>query len=96
MDELVVDFAALRSLASGIDRRIEEIKALLDDLGRQVSALTDLWDGAASDGFRRAQADWFAAADDLRVRLADLRDMVLTAHDNHADAVRTNTLMWRV
>jgi WXG100 family type VII secretion target len=96
VNRLVVDFSELRSLAVGIDKQVEDIEGLLDNLGKQVAALTELWDGAAADGFRRTQADWFTAADDLRVRLAGLRDMVVTAHDNHAGAVRANTRMWRV
>jgi WXG100 family type VII secretion target len=96
VEQLFVNFAELRGLAGGIDRQLEEIEALLDNLGKQIAALTELWDGAAAEGFRRTQADWFAAAGDLRVRLASLREMVVTAHDNHAGAVRTNTQMWRV
>ena len=96
MHELVVDFAGLRSLASGIGTVIDEIERLLDELGQQVRDLTGLWEGAASDGFRRTQADWLAAAGDLHVRLCAVRDLVVTAHDNHATAVRANTAMWRV
>lgn len=96
MDGLVVDFAALRSLAVGIDRRISDIEGLLDDLNKKVAGLTELWDGASAEGFRRTQAEWFAAAEDLRTQLAGLRDMVVTAHNNHAGAVRANTSVWRV
>jgi WXG100 family type VII secretion target len=96
VDGLIVDFAGLRTLVAGIDKSIEEIEGLLDDLGRTINTLTELWAGSAAEGFRRTQADWFAAADDLRARLAGLRDMVVTAHDNHASAVRTNTKMWRM
>ena len=96
MDGLIVDFAELRALAVGIDKRIVDIEGVLGGLGEQIAVLTDLWDGAAAEGFRRTQADWFAAAGDLRVRLVGLRDMVVTAHDNHAGAVRVNTKMWRV
>lgn len=95
MDKLVVDFAGLRTLVGGIDRRIEEIERLLGDLGERIEGLTGLWQGAASEGFRRTQADWFAAADDLRSRLAGLRGLVVTAHDNHAGAVRDNVTIWR-
>ncbi|MFL6140433.1 MAG: WXG100 family type VII secretion target [Labedaea sp.] len=96
MDGLVVDFASLRALAVGIDRRIENMTALLDDLDKKVAALTELWEGASAAGFRRTQAEWFAATEDLRVRLAGIRDLVITAHNNHAGAVRANTSMWRV
>jgi WXG100 family type VII secretion target len=96
VEKLVVDFAELRGLAGGIDKRIDAIGRLLDDLDAKVTALTELWDGAASEGFRRTQAEWMAAAQDLRVRLAGIRDLVITAHDNHATAVRTNTAMWRI
>lgn len=96
MSGLIVDFAGLRLLAGGIDQRVKEIEGLLDDLGTRISALTELWEGAAAEGFRITQAGWFAAAEDVRVRLAGLRDMVVNAHDNHAGAVRANTRMWRV
>ena len=75
---------------------IDEAEGLLSDLTRRIQALTKQWEGAASDGFHRTQADWFAAAEDLRIRLEGIRDLVVTAHDNHASAVRTNTAMWRV
>ncbi len=96
VDGLVVDFVTLRSVAGGIDRAVSDIERSLDDLHRHLAALTATWTGDAADAYGRAQAEWFAAAEDLRMRLAGLRDLVLTAHDNHAGAVRTNTAIWRV
>jgi WXG100 family type VII secretion target len=96
VDDLVVDFASLQPLASGIDNRIEQISELLDDLQSKIDTLTAQWIGASSDAFRHAHANWLAAAEDLRTRLTGIRDLVRTAHNNHASAVHTNVGMWRV
>ena len=96
MPDLLVDFASLQSLTARIDNHLDRVATLLNDLQARIEALTGQWDGAASAGFRRTLADWFAAAEDLRTRLTGIRDLVTTAHDNHTTAVHTNTAMWRV
>jgi WXG100 family type VII secretion target len=83
-------------MASSVSRRIDDVEAALGELDAQISQLAGLWTGAASEGFQRTIGQWRSAAGDLRERLVFAQRFVTTAHDNHAGAVRANTIMWRV
>jgi WXG100 family type VII secretion target len=96
MTTLVVDFGALDQLRNAIERSLEDAEQQLQTLTDQVRHLTTLWEGAASDGFQRTVTNWLAAREDLQRQLEFLRTVVVTAHQNHAAAVSTNTAMWRV
>jgi WXG100 family type VII secretion target len=93
---LQVDFSALEGLAGAIRRSIVDVERALDDLEGQVRTVSEVWAGAASDGFLRTQADWMTSARDLRSQLVYLHDLVTTTHGNHARAVATNSAIWRV
>jgi WXG100 family type VII secretion target len=96
MSTLTVDFAALDELSATIERTIDKTEAVLATLTGNVAHLAKLWEGPAAEGFQRTVADWMAGQRDLRRRLEDIRNLVVTAHDNHAHAVHTNVAMWRV
>jgi WXG100 family type VII secretion target len=93
---LRVDFAVLAGLSGSIERSIRETEESLATLSTHVTRVAEIWTGAASEGFQRAVDDWMAGQRDLRVRLQDLHDLVVAAHDNHAQAVRANVAMWRM
>ena len=93
---LTVDFAALDQLSSTIERSIQETEDLLSTLTTHVTHVAETWTGSASEGFQRTVADWMAGQHDLRRRLQDLHQLVVTAHNNHAQAVRTNVAIWQV
>jgi WXG100 family type VII secretion target len=96
MSTLIVDFAALDELSATIERMINKTEAVLATLTGNVSRLAEMWEGSAAEGFQRTFADWMAGQRDLRRRLEDIWNLVVTAHDNHAQAVHINVAMWRV
>jgi WXG100 family type VII secretion target len=93
--DLTVDFGALTGLQSRMSGIFKQVEEQLTALSEQVNSLLSIWEGAASEGFQRTVASWQASAADLQDRLAELHNMVGTAHDNHARAVQTNTAIWR-
>jgi WXG100 family type VII secretion target len=95
MGQLKVDFQELRSAQRVMAETHHRVDELLSSLSTQVNALTQEWEGAASDGFQRTVREWHAAAADLQDRLVELHNMVGNAHDNHATVVRSNTAIWR-
>ena len=95
MAKLRLDFHELRSAQQTMGETHRRIDELLSSLSAKVDALAHDWEGAASEGFQRTVRDWHTAAADLQDRLAELHNMVGTAHDNHATVVRSNTAIWR-
>ena len=95
MPILRVDFAALDGLAKQIRQTVQELETTLDELDGQIRQVSEVWTGAAAEGFQATVADWRAGAEDLRGQLRFLHDLVSVAHDNHRQAVRTNIAMWR-
>jgi WXG100 family type VII secretion target len=87
-------FDEISGLADTIDRTSSVVQTELDSLGKQVSAVTELWVGAASDGFQDTIHQWLVAADNLRKALRRLGLILHTTNGNHHVAVRTNTGMW--
>jgi early secretory antigenic target protein ESAT-6 len=92
---LVVDFAALKDLSTSIEESIEQAEEILATLKGQLASLAETWTGAAAEGFQATFARWSASEQDLREQVRGLLDLVVTAHDNHAQAVRRNTAMWQ-
>ncbi|HWE89382.1 MAG TPA: WXG100 family type VII secretion target [Pseudonocardiaceae bacterium] len=95
MPQLVVHFPSLEDLMAAIRRQIDEIETVLDDLDAQVRRLSELWVGAASEGFQRTVAEWTSATADLRSRLVFLHELVATAYTNHATVLGRSTAIWR-
>ncbi|MEC3974305.1 WXG100 family type VII secretion target [Amycolatopsis sp. H20-H5] len=95
MDQLTVDFAVLKRTAEAIAKHIDATEGNLDELDRIVTDLKSSWKGDAQDAFGTAATEWFSAARDLRDQLHWLRDVVITAHDNHAKAVHVNVTIWQ-
>ncbi|HJP73964.1 MAG TPA: WXG100 family type VII secretion target [Pseudonocardiaceae bacterium] len=96
MPELRVDFQALANLISAIENAIDAIESSLSEQEAQVQWISQVWEGAAAYGFQRTITAWRNAATDLRQQLTFLHELVSNAANNHADAVATNTHMWRV
>lgn len=96
MRVLAVDFTALDDLSTAIERSIAQAEETLSTLNAQLASLAETWTGAAAEGFQSTFAAWSASERDLRQQLQALHNLVATAHDNHAEAVRRNIAMWRV
>jgi WXG100 family type VII secretion target len=93
---LVVDFTSLDDLSTSIENTIAQTEDILTTLNSQITEVAQVWSGAASAGFQRTFASWMQAQQDLRQRLSELRNLVVTAHDNHAAALATNVSIWQV
>ena len=95
MDQLVVDFVALRAFSGHIAKQIGQFEANLTQLSEVVRDTAEAWHGEASEAYLAYQSQWFEAANDIRAQLEGLRRLITTAHDNHAKAVTTNVAIWR-
>jgi len=93
-DVITVDYAALTSLQSRMGGIYRDVEQALATLSGQVEQLLTTWEGAASEGFQQTVRSWQTAAADLQDRLAQLHNMVGTAHDNQARATQRNTRIW--
>jgi WXG100 family type VII secretion target len=93
---LRVDFVRLREAIVAMKETLDALEALHTEMTERLQPLVETWTGEAAEKYQRAQEDWNAAAADMRKMLDELRSLATTAHDNHADALRTNTAIWRV
>jgi 6 kDa early secretory antigenic target len=96
VDQLAVDFRALEEGEAALRRSVDEIDAGLTELEGVVAQLLDTWTGEAAEAYRAAQHEWDKAVADMRQNIRDLHDLIVTAHGNHASAVRSNTGIWAV
>lgn len=91
---ITVDYAALGSFRGRMQEIYQDIETHLTDLQQQVEAVSEIWEGAASEGFQDTISDWQQSAADLQDRLAELHNFVCRAHDNQAAAVASNSRIW--
>lgn len=77
-------------------RAVDEIDAHLQELERCIEQNLGTWSGEAAEAYRQAQREWDTAAGEMQQVLADAHRFVVTAHGNHASAVRTNSRIWAV
>jgi early secretory antigenic target protein ESAT-6 len=95
MDGLMrYDFGALDSLADGIDGRVRAIETRLSDLQSKINNVTEIWEGAANEGFRATKAKWEAAAADLNAVLAKIAIAVKQTNADAQQTERTNQGRW--
>jgi WXG100 family type VII secretion target len=94
--QLVVDFKVLEDVESAIRTVVSEIDDLRVTLQDKILPLTQRWAGEAAEAFGRDYELWQQAAADINLELAELHKIIITAHNNHSSAVRTNVAIWRV
>lgn len=95
-DEIRVDFRALEEGETSLRHAVDEVDSHLTELERCVERLLATWTGEAAEAYRAAQHEWDAAVAGMREQVREMHTLIVTAHGNHAGAVRTNTAMWRV
>ncbi|HEV2780702.1 MAG TPA: WXG100 family type VII secretion target [Actinophytocola sp.] len=86
--QMSYDFGSLETLAGSIDGQVSAINTTLEDLRSKVNNLTELYAGAASEGFQATRAEWNNAADHLNQTLARISTAVKTTN---ADAQATES-----
>jgi WXG100 family type VII secretion target len=91
---ITVDYTALTNLQGRMAGIYHDIYDNLTTLSEQVERLLDTWEGSAAESFTQTVRSWQDAAADLHQRLAELHNMVGTAHDNQARTVRSNSKIW--
>jgi WXG100 family type VII secretion target len=96
MSRLVVDFAVLEEVEAEMRKVVSELDQLRVTLHDGVLPMIQQWSGAAAELFNRDYEEYQKASADINQGLADLHELVVTAHRNHSEAVRTSTRMWQV
>ena len=91
----MVDFVALEDMSKAIDHTISEAENILGTLRSNIARLDDIWTGSASERFQHAVTNGMQGQQDLQRQLAELRKLVVTAHDNHLKALATNVSIWQ-
>ena len=94
MSRLVVDFAVLEEVEAEMRKVVSELDELRVSLHNGVLPMIQQWSGAAAESFMRYYDEYQQAAADINQGLADLHKLIVTAHRNHSEAVRTNKRMW--
>lgn len=94
MGAFQVDPEVLSSVAD----RMSEFEQHMEDKLAQVTAheqfLGSAWDGAGGQAQAAAHQRWSEGAQEMRKALADLRRIVVGAHENYRGAMQTNALNW--
>ncbi|GAA0523070.1 hypothetical protein GCM10011581_38870 [Saccharopolyspora subtropica] len=96
MDQIVVDFRALKAGEEALRKAVDEIDLRLNDLEAVVVRLLASWTGEAADAYQAAQTEWDREVAEMRVNVREMHRLLVTAHGNHASAVRTNAKIWEV
>ena len=81
---LRVNFAALGDATMDIDRAVKDLDAKLNDLEAAARPLVETWEGKAQTAYYARQKKWDAAATDLKIILAKIRDAVDTSAQDYA------------
>src|SRR5947208_13654966 len=92
---LRVDFAALRTRAEDLKTAFDQADELLTRLEQELKDALGDWLGDGQSAFAQRYAEWVAAARALHADLPRIRDLLLTAHDNHTPALTANQGIWR-
>jgi WXG100 family type VII secretion target len=95
MDGLMrYDFGALDALADTVDGRVRAIETRLSDLQSKINNVTQIWEGAANEGFRATKTSWESAATDLNAARAKIAIAVKQTNADAQQTERTNQGRW--
>lgn len=96
MDEIRVDFRALEDAENSLRLAVDQIDHHLAELEGYVERLLGTWSGEAAEAYRHAQHEWDHAVAAMREEVREMHALIVTAHGNHAEVVRSNTKVWEV
>jgi 6 kDa early secretory antigenic target len=96
VDQIAVDFRALEEGEASLRKAVDEIDHSLTELEGYVAQLVSVWSGEAAEAYRATQHEWDEAVANMREIVAEMHHVLVTAHGNHASAVRANSGMWAV
>ena len=94
MGDMKVTFGSLESLADDIKTRVDGIEGKITELDGQIKTLEGLWVGAAEGGFQSVKAQWYSAADNLKIVLKKIETAVRVSTDGYRDTEQRNTKRW--
>lgn len=94
MGDMKVSFGDLESLADDIKVRVDGIEGKLGELDGQIKQIEGIWVGAANEGFIAKKAEWYSAAEHLKIVLGKIETAVRVSTDGYKDAEDRNTRRW--
>lgn len=96
MDEIRVDFRALEDAENNLRMAVDQIDQHLTELEGYVEQLLANWTGEAAEAYRHTQHEWDHAVAAMREEVREMHTLIVTAHGNHAGAVRASTKIWEL
>lgn len=93
---LMVDRTQLLSVADHMAAFGRVVDECLEDVEQTVAALRASWHGDGSDAQAQAQQQWQDGAEQMKVALSSLQQILQAAHENYSDAVDKSGHLWQV
>ena len=93
-DDFAVDAEDLHWVIGQLSTCESDLRALANDLAKQLTTLHSTWQGQAAMAHKIAQAKWERGFLGMRDALAELRAAAELAHDNYQSAKNANLEMW--
>lgn len=85
MADFIITPESLDTMAATLRRELGDIQSTLDELERKIGELESSWDGKARDAYSKAQRDWSAKFNDMKMILNGIADMTERASTRYAE-----------
>jgi WXG100 family type VII secretion target len=84
----MVNHGGVDGIFAELNRRTQEVRALLDDLERTSQATLASWEGDAQRAYYTAKAEWDSAANAMASMLATRATALSTINNNYQEQDR--------
>ncbi|MET8628159.1 WXG100 family type VII secretion target [Kitasatospora sp. NPDC004669] len=93
-DHILVNFQTVHNAAEEVKASTARIEALLNDLKKDVTRISQSWQGAAQEGYNAQQAKWDNAASNLHDTCGKIAGSLENAAQSYKATEDQNSKMW--
>jgi WXG100 family type VII secretion target len=94
MDGMKYNFGGIDVLVGDIKANVNAVETRLGDLQSKVERLSEVWIGAADEGFQKTKGQWLAAAHDLNSTLKRIELAVADTNLSAQEVEKLNAARW--
>lgn len=87
-------FGSIDALAGDINARVNAVETRIADMAQQINRLTEIWQGAADEGFQATKQAWVTAGEDLNRVLKNIQIAVTQTNQDAQSTENLNASRW--
>lgn len=94
-DHILVNFQTLHQASQDVQNSANKIEHMLSELKKEVTKISQGWQGQAQQGYNAQQAKWDGAAQNLKDTCAKISSSLESAAQSYNATEKKNAGLWQ-